>query len=93
MAGLNEEDVKIRERLTSLETKLTFIHTLLQEIRDELKDQPTKEDYDYLNKEVVELKSEVSLIKHKVTSHMIKIGVVSGILGVIGGLLIRILLG
>lgn len=93
MAGLNEEDVKIRERLTSLETKLTFIHTLLQEIRDELKDQPTKEDYDYLNKEVVELKSEVNLIKHKITSHMIKIGIASGIIGVIGGLLIKVLLG
>lgn len=93
MAGLNEDDVKIRERLTSLETKLTFIHTILQEIRDDLKEQPTKEDYDYLNKEVLQLKVEVDSVKQKVTNHLIKIGIVSGILGIIGGLLIKVILG
>ena len=60
MAGINEEEVKIRERLTSLETKLGFIQGLLQEIRDELKDQPTKDDYDFLQGEITTVKTEVA---------------------------------
>ena len=35
--GINEEEVKIRERLVSLETKLDFLSALLQEIKLGLK--------------------------------------------------------
>lgn len=82
----NEEEVKIRERLASLETKLRFISDLLQEIRDELKDQPSKEDYRALE-------GRVSAMEKSQTSMAIKIGIGSGILGVLGGLLIKFLMG
>lgn len=82
----NEEEVKIRERLVSLEIKLKFISDLLQEIRDELKDQPTKDDYQTLS-------ARVTTIEKSQTSMAIKIGIGSGILGILGGLLIKFLMG
>lgn len=88
-----EEEIKIRERLTSLETKLGFIQTLLQEIRDQLKDNPTKEDYEFLHSQINKIKTEVSNIKTKQVSQMIKIGIISGVLGILGGLLIKFLMG
>lgn len=91
--SINEEEIRIRERLTSLETKLGFIQSLLQEIRDELKDQPTREDYEFLEREVELVKKQLSDIKTKLSNQMIKLGVVSGVLGVIGGLLIKFLMG
>ncbi len=84
--AINEEEVRIRERLTSLETKLTFIQSLLQEIRDELKDQPTKEDYIALTKRVTELEKTQKSVT-------IRTGVISGVLGVLAGLLIKFLVG
>jgi uncharacterized coiled-coil protein SlyX len=84
--AINEEEVKIRERLTSLETKLTFIQSLLQEIRDELKDQPTKEEF-----QALELR--VSFLEKTQTSLAIKVGVGSGLVGVIAGLLIKFFMG
>ena len=93
MAGINEEEVKIRERLTSLETKLGFIQGLLQEIRDELKDQPTKDDYDFLQGEITTVKTEVADLRKKQESQMWKLAAVSGALGTIGGLLIKFLMG
>lgn len=83
--GINEEEIKIRERLTSLETKLSFIHTLLQEIRDELKDQPTKEDYTNLN-------VRISALEKAQTTLAIKVGIASGLIGLVTGLLINLLM-
>lgn len=84
--AINEEEVKIRERLTSLETKLGFIQSLLEEIRNELKDQPTKDDFESLAGRVKELEDSQ-------TSMAIKIGIASGFLGFIGGLIVRFLMG
>lgn len=84
--AINEEEVKIRERLTSLETKLTFIQSLLQEIRDELKDQPTKEDYDALA-------ARVSDLERDQTRLAIKTGIASGLLGFLAAYLLKILMG
>jgi poly-D-alanine transfer protein DltD len=81
----NEEEIKIRERLVSLETKLDFLSGLLQEIRDELKDAPTKEDYEKLN-------SRVTRLEQIQNNYTIKVGIASAILGMIGGLLIKLLL-
>jgi chromosome segregation ATPase len=81
-----EETVRIRERLTSLETKLSFIQVLLQEIRDELKDHPTKEDYD-------SLEERVHALEKSQTTLAIKVGIASGVLGFIGGILVKVFLG
>jgi uncharacterized coiled-coil protein SlyX len=84
--AINEEEVKIRERLTSLETKLGFIQNLLQEIRDELKDQPSKEEHDSLAERVTALeKSQNTLV--------IKVGIGSGILGFISAYIMKLLMG
>ena len=86
MAGINEEEVKIRERLTSLETTLDFIKSLLQEIRDELKGQPTREDYDALMQ-------RVSALEKAQNTLVIKVGIGSGMLGFLSAYLIKILMG
>lgn len=73
-------------RLVKLETSFEFIKGLLTEIRDEIKGLPVKEDYDKLEVRVRELeKSQTTLV--------IKTGIISGVLGVASGLIIRVLLG
>lgn len=86
MAGANEEEIKIRERLTSLETTLGFIRTLLQEIRDELKGQPTKEEYEALNERVTVLEKAQNTV-------IIKVGVISGVLGFIAAYIMKLIMG
>jgi len=85
MAGANEEEIKIRERLTSLETTLGFIRTLLQEIRDELKGQPTKEEYEALNERVTVLEKAQNTV-------IIKVGVISGVLGFIAAYIMKLIM-
>ena len=84
--SINEEDVKIRERLVSLETKLDYLSALLQEIKADLKNQPSKDDYD-------ELLERVSKNELRITGAMIKTGIASAIFGMIGGILIKMMLG
>ena len=84
--SVNEEEVKIRERLVSLETKLDFLSVLLQEIRDGLKDTPSKEDYS-------DLESRLSKLEDKQTSMVIKVGIVSSVMGTLAGLFIKYLVG
>lgn len=81
----NEEEIKIRERLVSLETKLDFLSDLLGEIKDGLKDTPSKEDYHSLNKRLAKVETTQN-------SQAIKVGVIGSVLGMIGGMLIKWLL-
>ena len=81
----NEEEIKIRERLVSLETKLDFLSSLLREIKEGLKDTPSKEDYDSIN-------ARLTKVEHTQTGQLIKVGIIGGILGMIGGMLIKLLM-
>lgn len=70
------------ERLVSLETKLEFLKALLLEVRDDIKGLPTKEEYDKLEIRVRDLE----LAR---TRDAIKIGVASGLAGIIAGLILK----
>lgn len=60
------QEMPLNERLASVETKLEFIQDLLKEIRDDLKDQPSKEDYLDLKNRVWELEKTTTSVKIKV---------------------------
>lgn len=75
-------DQNQNERLARLEAKLEFLKELLTEIRNDVKNNPSKTDYDNLDNRL-----------RKVENTMAKAAVVSGILGIIGGSLIKYLLG
>lgn len=83
--GANEEEIKIRERLVRLETKLDLLSGLLQEIRDGLKETPTKEEYDKLSKRLAK-------VEQTQNTQMVKIGSIGAVLGMIGGMLIKFLM-
>lgn len=84
--GVNEEEVKIRERLVSLETKLDYLSALLQEIKTDIKSQPSRQEYEDLAK-------RVKANEAKINAAIIKTGIASTIFGLIGGILIKMLLG
>lgn len=74
------------ERLASLETKLEFLKELLIEVRDDLKGSPTKSDYDKLENRVLDLE------KFRARD-AIKVGIASGIIGIVAGIVIKLLMG
>ena len=76
---------KTNERLASLEAKLEFLKELLTEIRDDLKDHPTRSEVDKLEDRVQDLESN----QHKI---LIKVGITSSIVIIVGGLLLKFLL-
>lgn len=59
-------ETPLNERLASVETKLEFMHDLLREIRDDLKDQPSKEEFMDLKGRVTELEKDTTSVKIKV---------------------------
>ena len=71
-------------RLAKLEVSFEFIKDLLKEIRDEVKGLPVKEDYD-------KLELRINILERSQTALMIKTGIASAILGIIGGLMIKLL--
>lgn len=70
------EKLPINERLASLEAKVEILLDLLKEIRDDLKDHPTKEDVDKLEERILSLEQENK-------KHTWKIAAASGTLSVI----------
>lgn len=77
-------DKNTNERLASLEARLEFIKELLKEIREDVKDSPTREELKDLEVRVDELEKTYNKI-------MLKVAVSSAILGLIGGALIKVL--
>jgi len=78
------EDKDYLQRLASLEAKMELIRELLKEIRDDIKNQPTREELNEVEDRVDRLeKSQISLV--------IKVGVTSGILGALAGYLVKLL--
>ena len=73
------------ERLASVETKLEFLKELMLEVRKDVKNLPTSNEYNKLDSRVQEL--EKARIKDA-----IKIGVSSGILGFLTALLTKFLI-
>lgn len=86
---MTEDQIQIRERLTSLETKLVFTLDLLKEIRDELKDSPSKEEYEELKAQIVALQAKVEDVEKKQNSMALKVGIAASTLGVVGGMMLR----
>lgn len=70
------------ERLASLEAKLEFLKELLTEIRDNLKSMPNREEFN-------EIKHKVEQLERSQMTLAIKVGIASGILGMIGGIIIK----
>ena len=100
------------ERLARLETKVELLLDLLKEIKEDLKDSISKEEFAELKAELLIMQKELDEIRislgekaqrdelsplyekfEKQTKLTIAVGVVSGILGFVGGLLIKIFLG
>jgi len=81
----SNKDMEVRERLVSLETKLAFIQNLLEEIKRDLKDQPSKEH-------VEELEERIQKLEKSQNKVVIKVGIISGILGTLCGFLFKIFL-
>ena len=73
-------------RLAKLEANFEFIKDLLKEIRDDVKSMPVKEDYDRLEYKITHL-------ENRYTSLAIKVGAASAVLGVLGGSIIKMILG
>jgi uncharacterized coiled-coil protein SlyX len=93
------------ERLASLETRVSLVIDMLKEIKQDVKNQPSRAEFLHLETQVKsltskaefkDLKSEVETLyadviklRDKVTSQMIRIGIATGVLGAIGGALLQ----
>lgn len=75
-------ETSINERLASLEAKLEFLKELLQEIRSDVKNQPSREEFDNLERRVASLEKTQ-------TSLSIKIGIASGIMTLVLTMLVE----
>lgn len=82
---MSQPDVTTSERLASVEAKLEFIQDLLREIKGDLKNQPTKDDYLDLKNRVTEMEESYNNIKTKV-------GIISGFFGLVTGLAVQLIL-
>lgn len=68
------------ERLASLEAKMEILLDLLKEIRNDLKTNPTREEFTQLRAEVEQLQSEYAVVKSKVATVSGAISIVVSIL-------------
>lgn len=75
-------DQEQNERLVKLETRLEFLKELLTEIRNDVKTNPSKNDYSNLDHRL-----------RRVENTLVKASIVSGVLGLIGGALFKYFLG
>lgn len=73
-------EVPVNERLASVEARLEFIKDLLKEIRDDLKEQPSKEEF-------VDLKTRVHEMEKSLMNVRIKIYAISGIVSFVASTL------
>lgn len=60
------EQDKTLERLTALEVKIEFIKEALKEIKDEVKEQPSIEDYEKLEERAINLEKSYTSLAVKV---------------------------
>lgn len=66
------------ERLAKLEAKMEIIFELLQEIRDDLKDNPSRSEYEELRKNQEQLRKDVNELQKahwKQTGSLVVIGI------------------
>lgn len=77
-------DLDNNTRLAKLEASFEIIKELLKEIREDAKTLPTDSDYS-------KIEDRISAIEKTQTTLVIKIGVGGGIVGIIGGLIIKML--
>jgi vacuolar-type H+-ATPase subunit E/Vma4 len=71
------------ERVAALEAKVDILLELLKEIKEDIKNSPTREEYKALDKKVEKLKDSI-------TKLLITTGIVSGVLGFLGDMAWRI---
>ena len=69
------------ERLASVETKLEFIHELLQEIKNDVREQPSRDEHSELKNRVGEIEKALIGVKIKVFAIAGFIGFISSGLG------------
>lgn len=77
-------DQNTNERLASLEAKLEFVKELLKEIRDDVKNQPSREEYE-------EMKERVSKLEDAYKGLIWKIASASGAISVLISVAVKLL--
>lgn len=77
------------ERLASLEAKLEFLKELLQEIRDDLKTQPTRAELDDLSQRLSKAEDKISELEKAKVELMVKMGVLTAAIGIAVSLLMK----
>ncbi len=77
------------ERLASLEAKLEFLKELLQEIRDDLKTQPTRAELDDLSDRLAKAEDKISALEKKQVELMVKMSLLTAGIGMAVSLLMK----
>lgn len=78
------------ERLASLEAKLEFLKELLKEIRDDVKNLPTREEVEELKERCDKMDERQDKLEKAQTSLLVKVGIASGVLSFIIGIIVKI---
>jgi len=79
------------ERLASLEAKLEFLKELLQEIRDDLKTQPTRVELDDIGDRLEKAEDKISELEKAKIELMVKMSVLTAGIGIAVSLLMKYL--
>ena len=77
-----QQELSTNERLASVEAKLEFIQDLLKDIRNDIKNQPTRDDYLDLKSRVTILEKDYNYIKVKIYTIAAIISLVFSSMGV-----------
>ena len=80
------------ERLASLEAKLEFLKELLQEIRDDLKTQPTRAELDDLANRLEKVEDRITDLEKSNTALTAKMSILSGGIAMAVTILAKLLL-
>lgn len=87
----NQNNSQTNERLASLEAKLEFLKELLQEIRDDLKTQPTRAELDDLTERLGKAEDKISELEKSNTALVVKMSLLSAGLGAAISVAIKLL--
>ena len=91
-----EPEKPSNERLVALEVKMEMLLELLKEIRDDLKDQPSREEFDNHvtnnREQLKEVDLRISKLEQAHLALALKVGSVAGLLGFISALIVNVIL-
>lgn len=79
------KEKSLNERIAGVEVKTDLVYELLKEARDDVKEQPSR-------KEFTDIHNRVEVLEDYTNNLLVKVGVVSCILGSIGGIVLTLVL-